>query len=275
MHILKSVAALKEYRASLNGSIVALVPTMGALHQGHASLIKKAAESSHAVIVSIFVNPTQFLAGEDFDKYPRTTEADIKLAELCGATAVFIPDARELYTDTEPKITAPAPLATILEGASRPGHFDGVCTIITKLFNLARPTHAYFGKKDTQQLIIIQNLAKTLFMDTEIIACDIVRASDGLALSSRNTYLDDAQLVEALKLSRSLLKASNLIKSGELNAATIKAAMSGCLEPLKIDYIAIVNRADLSALPAIKPGESVILVAAYVGKTRLIDNLWV
>ncbi len=275
MKILKTASELKEYRASVNGSLVALVPTMGALHAGHASLIKKASDEAHAVIVSVFVNPTQFLPNEDFESYPRSEESDIKMAELAGATAIFMPSVDEIYSETEPKILAPSPLASILEGATRPGHFDGVCTVLTKLFNLARPTHAYFGKKDAQQLIIVQNLVKTLFMDTKIVPCEIIREADGLALSSRNKYLDENELVEALKISRSLMKASNMIKAGELNSKTIISAMKEALEPLKVDYVAIVNREDLEPLENIKLNETLILVAASVGKTRLIDNLWV
>lgn len=273
MQILKTINELRQLRLQCNGS-VGFVPTMGALHSGHAQLIKSSVAQNDHTIVSIFVNPTQFLAGEDLGRYPRTPEADIKICELCGASAIFMPEPDEMYSDDEPKILAPKELSATLEGATRPGHFDGVCTVLTKFFNIINPTNAYFGKKDAQQLLIVQHMVKTLFMPVNIIPVDIVRSNDGLALSSRNSYLNDDELVQALKLSRSLMKASNLIKSGELNADQLKNAMSSCLEPLKVDYIAIVDR-NLKSVSKIELGNAIILVAAYVGSARLIDNLWV
>lgn len=273
MQILKSISEVLEFRKNCTGS-VGFVPTMGALHAGHASLIKKSVEQNDNTIVSIFVNPTQFLLGEDLDKYPRNEVGDTKICELCGASAVFFPDANEMYGKDEPLILAPKELSSSLEGALRPGHFDGVCRVLNKFFNIIRPDRAYFGKKDAQQLTIIQNMVKNFFMNLEIVPCEIVRESDGLALSSRNSYLGDDELCYALKLSRSIMKASNLIKANELNALKIKAAMSECLEPLKVDYVAIVNR-NFEPIENVELGNTIILVAAYVGKTRLIDNLWV
>ena len=273
MQILQTISQLREFRSKCSSS-VGFVPTMGALHAGHAELIKSSVTQNDHTIVSIFVNPTQFLAGEDLNRYPRTPEADIKICELCQVDAVFMPEVDEIYSEDEPKVIAPKELSSVLEGHSRPGHFDGVCTILTKFFNLIKPTNAYFGKKDTQQLLIVENMVKSLFMDINIIGIDIVRSSDGLALSSRNSYLNDDELAQALKLSRSLMKASNLIKANQLNSIEIKKSMSSILEPLKVDYIEIVDK-NLKQIENIELGNSIILVAAYVGNTRLIDNLWV
>ncbi|RAZ26305.1 pantoate--beta-alanine ligase [Campylobacter hyointestinalis subsp. lawsonii] len=273
MQILKSVSEVLEWRKNVKGS-VGFVPTMGALHGGHASLIKKSVEQNDNTIVSIFVNPTQFLPGEDLSTYPRNEEADIKICSLSGASAIFFPKESEIYTKDEPLILAPKHLSSVLEGVKRPGHFDGVCRVLNKFFNLTRPDRAYFGKKDAQQLAIVQNMVKNFFLNLEIVPCEIVRGGDGLALSSRNTYLSDSELCYALKLSRALMKASNLIKAGELSSPVIKTAMQESLEPLKVDYAEIVNR-DFEAIEKVILGNSIILVAAYVGKTRLIDNLWV
>ena len=273
MQILQTISQLRKFRSKCSSS-VGFVPTMGALHTGHAELIKSSVTQNDHTIVSIFVNPMQFLAGEDLNRYPRTPEADIKICELCQVDAVFMPEVDEIYSEDEPKVIAPKELSSVLEGHSRPGHFDGVCTILTKFFNLIKPTNAYFGKKDTQQLLIVENMVKSLFMDINIIGIDIVRSSDGLALSSRNSYLNDDELAQALKLSRSLMKASNLIKANQLNSIEIKKSMSSILEPLKVDYVEIVDK-NLKQIENIELGNSIILVAAYVGNTRLIDNLWV
>ncbi|WP_169753588.1 pantoate--beta-alanine ligase [Campylobacter mucosalis] len=273
MVVLKSVDELLNFRANLNGS-VGFVPTMGALHDGHMSLIKRAVSENENVIVSVFVNPTQFLPGEDLAKYPRREEADIKICELCGAAAIFMPEANELYFDDEPLVVAPARLASILEGKTRPGHFDGVLRVLTKLFNLVKPNNVYMGKKDAQQLIIVQNMVKTMFIPLNIVPCEIIRESDGLALSSRNAYLSEEEKCNALRISRSLFNASNLIKSGELDTKKIKEKMLGTLEPLQVNYVAVVDR-NFKELSAVELGNTIILVAAYVGKTRLIDNLWV
>lgn len=273
MKIIREISELKEFLNHIDGSI-GFVPTMGALHKGHASLITKSVEENDHTIVSTFINPTQFLPGEDFEKYPKNEAADQKICETCKASAIFIPDAKEIYFDEEPKILAPTAIASILEGASRPGHFDGVLMVINKFFNLIHPTRAYFGKKDTQQLIIVQNMAKTFFTDIEIVPCDIVREADGLALSSRNVYLDEEEKLLALKISRSLLKASNMIKNSEFDVKFIKPEMLKILEPLKVDYVAFVNR-EFKEISKIELAKSIILVAAHVGKTRLIDNIWV
>lgn len=272
MEILRTISELKNYRNSLDKK-VGFVPTMGALHAGHASLISQCRKENEVVIVSTFVNPTQFLPSEDLEKYPKNEAGDIKICENLNVDAIFIPKAEEFYTDSEPKIIAPKNLAEILEGATRPGHFDGVLQVLNKLFNLTKPQNVYMGKKDAQQLVIVRNMVKNFFMDIHIVACEIVRESDGLALSSRNVYLDEEQKMLALKISRSLIKAGNLTQNSEFDTKTIKEEMAKILEPLKIDYIAFVDR-NFSEIPQIELGNSIILVAAYVGKTRLIDNIW-
>lgn len=274
MEVLKTIEELKQFLANNSGKKIGFVPTMGALHAGHAKLIEKASIENEISIVSVFVNPTQFLPGEDFEQYPRKEEHDISVASEAKATAIFMPSSSELYFDDDVKIIAPSKLSSVLEGATRPGHFDGVCTIIAKFLCLIKPTRAYFGKKDAQQLLIIQKLVKSLFLETEIIACEIVRSGDGLAFSSRNSYLDESELMDACKLYRSLMKAKNMFASGISDSKQIKAEMIKILEPLKIDYIAICDM-DLNEIENILENSSIILIAAYVGKARLIDNLWI
>ena len=275
MQIVKDVNSLKEIRKNFKGK-VGFVPTMGALHEGHISLIKRAREENDYVIVSIFVNPTQFLEGEDLDKYPRKEEADIKICELAGVDLLFMPTIDSIYNRDELLIAAPKIRGYILEGAKRPGHFDGVLQIVMKLFNITNPTNAYFGKKDAQQLALISQMVKDYFLDVNIVPCEIVRDSNGLALSSRNAYLSEDEKQRALSLSKSLKRAAKLIGSGILNAKQLKNEMEKILlnEVDKLDYVAIVNR-EFRELKEVEIGNTIILIAAYVGKTRLIDNIWV
>lgn len=274
MQILRTIQELKAWRKALNTNDIGFVPTMGALHNGHASLIQKATNENSAVIVSIFVNPKQFLAGEDYTQYPRKEQADLAMAKGCGASACFLPSEDEFYSGDDTLISAPKELASVLEGQIRPGHFDGVCRVLNKFFNLIKPQRAYFGQKDAQQLLIVQKMVKDFFIDIEIKACQIVREADGLAISSRNAYLNEAELLEALKLSRALKKAKSLIDLGTLSSAEIKKAMKEILEPLEIDYIAITDR-NLIARDNVVLDNTLILLAVRVGKTRLIDNIWV
>lgn len=274
MQILRTIQELKAWRKALNTNDIGFVPTMGALHNGHASLIQKATNENSAVIVSIFVNPKQFLAGEDYTQYPRKEQADLAMAKGCGASACFLPSEDEFYSGDDTLISAPKELASVLEGQIRPGHFDGVCRVLNKFFNLIKPQRAYFGKKDAQQLLIVQKMVKDFFIDIEIKACQIVREADGLAISSRNAYLNEAELLEALKLSRALKKAKSLIDLGTLSSAEIKKAMKEILEPLEIDYIAITDK-NLIARDNVVLDNTLILLAVRVGKTRLIDNIWV
>ena len=266
---------LADRRAA--GARVGFVPTMGALHEGHASLMRVAREhvAGGPVVVSIFVNPMQFGAGEDLDRYPRTLEADLKLAEREGVDIVFAPSVEEVYPGGEPQVTVePGPLAEILEGRTRPGHFRGVLTVVAKLFGLVRPDVAVFGQKDYQQLALIRRMAEDLCLGVEIVGAETQREPDGLALSSRNQYLEGEQRQQALALSRTLLAAREVSEYGvdvALDAARAELRQASGVD---LDYL-VITAADLSALPDdVPPGtEGRILIAARVGTTRLIDNL--
>jgi pantoate--beta-alanine ligase len=226
------------------------------------------------VIVSIFVNPTQFLKGEDLDTYPKKIESDSKICELCKVDYLFMPQISTMYSSDEVLIKAPFLKSYTLEGERRPGHFDGVLQVVLKLFGLIQPTNAYFGKKDAQQLALIQQLVKNFFLPINIIACDIVRENDGLALSSRNVYLDEKQRLEALSISKSLKIAAKLIGSGTYDCAILKEQMEKNMNALEIEYVAFVNR-NFQEIPTIILGNSIILVAVKIGTTRLIDNIWI
>ncbi len=252
---------------------VGFVPTMGALHEGHISLIKKAKEQNDLVVVSIFLNPTQFLEGEDLEKYPKKDEADKKICELSGVDILFFPHADDIYSRDEVTLLAPKVRGYVLEGTSRPGHFNGVLTVVMKLLNIVSPTRAYFGKKDAQQLNLITLMVEQLFMDVEIVPVETLRESDGLALSSRNIYLSPTQRQEALKISASLHLAHKMLNQNILDAKTITQKMRECLEPLKVEYVAVLNR-DFELINKVEVGNSVILVEAIVGETRLLDNIW-
>ena len=273
MKIVKTIEELKRARSELKGTI-GFVPTMGALHNGHLSLMQKSIAENDHTIVSVFVNPTQFLAGEDFSTYPKRTQADIKICELAGVSILFMPTPEVMYAPLEPSLLAPSSKAYILEGLARPGHFDGVLRVVLKLFNLTKPTYAYFGKKDAQQLYLLQNMVKSFFLDLEIVPCEIVREDDGLALSSRNIYLNAKERHDALLLCESLKVATHSVIAGERDIATIKAEMLQTLSPLHVEYVEILNR-DFDTISTIEIGNSIILVCAKVGTTRLIDNLWI
>ncbi|MDP1785302.1 MAG: pantoate--beta-alanine ligase [Sulfuricurvum sp.] len=272
MIIARTVLELRASLDSQTGS-VGFVPTMGALHIGHRTLIEKARSENDRVVVSIFVNPTQFLAGEDLSKYPRREEADFKICELSGVDILFYPDVSTMYGKDEVSIKGPDVRGYILEGASRPGHFDGVLTVVMKLLNLVRATRAYFGKKDAQQLSLITQMAQNFFMSVEIIAVDTVREKDGLALSSRNVYLSEIDRTDALKLSASLKQATHLVMQGVRETNEIQRVMLSILQPLNVEYVAIVNRR-FEAISEVVIGDTIVLVAARVGTTRLIDNVW-
>ena len=274
MIIAHNIKELKEAQQLLNGTI-GFVPTMGALHQGHLSLIQQARKENDYLIVSIFVNPTQFLEGEDLDAYPRKDEADIKICELAGVDIVFMPSTDAMYEEDELCIGAPAVRGYVLEGEKRPGHFDGMLQVVMKLLNLSGATRAYFGKKDAQQLALISQMVKNYFMDVNIVPCEIVRDDNGLALSSRNVYLQGEEKERALCLSSSLKRATKLVMAGELEVDTIKKEMLEVLSDADtVEYVAIVNR-EFKALEEVEIGNTIILVAAWVGKPRLIDNLWI
>ncbi|GAA9858773.1 pantoate--beta-alanine ligase [Helicobacter pylori] len=276
MRVLETIAALREYRKSLKES-VGFVPTMGALHKGHQSLIERSLKENPHTIVSVFVNPTQFGANEDFNAYPRPLEKDLALCERLGVNAVFVPKTSEIYPyeiERRLKLYAPTFLSHSLEGAMREGHFDGVVQVVLRLFHLVNPTRAYFGKKDAQQLLIIQHLVKDLLLDIEITPCEIVRDSDNLALSSRNVYLNATQRKQALAIPKALENIKQAIDKGEKACEKLKKLGLGILETLEVDYLEFCNH-KLEPLKAIEPTNTLVLVAARVGKTRLLDNLWV
>ncbi len=272
MKILNSPQQAIAYRKNLQGNI-GFVPTMGALHEGHLSLIEKAREENDFVIVSIFVNPTQFLPGEDLDKYPRRLEADFEICRRAGVDAVFTPTPENMYTNDEVLIKAPKIKGYILEGFNRPGHFDGVVQVVNKLFNIIRPTRAYFGKKDAQQLYLIKQMVGNFFFDIEIVECETKREKDGLALSSRNIYLSDEERKRALSISKALKRAAKL-SSKTKDIKKIKKEMIEILDVDELQYIAFVDR-DFNHINEIKPANTIILIAAKVGSTRLIDNIWI
>lgn len=276
MRVLETIAALREYRKSLKES-VGFVPTMGALHKGHQSLMERSLKENSHTIVSVFVNPTQFGANEDFNAYPRPLEKDLALCEGLGVNAVFLPKTSEMYPyeiERRLKLYAPKFLSHSLEGAMREGHFDGVVQVVLRLFHLVNPTRAYFGKKDAQQLLIIQHLVKDLLLDIEIAPCEIVRDDDNLALSSRNVYLNATQRKQALAIPKALESIKQAIDKGEKACEKLKKLGLGILETLEVDYLEFCNH-KLEPLKTIDPTNTLVLVAARVGKTRLLDNLWV
>lgn len=264
--------AVKEWRRA--GETIGLVPTMGYLHEGHASLVKAAKKDCSRTIVSVFVNPTQFGPNEDFESYPRNFEQDCALLESLGVDLVFHPDPKELYEPDFCTWVETTELTKNLCGKTRPTHFRGVCTVVSKLFHIAAPDKAYFGQKDAQQLAVITRMVRDLNFDVEIIGCPIVREGDGLAKSSRNKYLNDEERKAALVLSQSLKKARSLCEAGETDTArilqTIRDVIAG--EPLaKLDYAEAVDALSMKPLAHVT-GSVLFAIAVYIGKTRLIDN---
>lgn len=263
---------VKTWKAQ--GLSVGLVPTMGYLHEGHQSLIKRAVQENDRVVVSIFVNPIQFAPNEDLETYPRDLEKDSILCNDTGADLIFHPQPEEMYPNGFSTQVVMNNLTTELCGKTRPTHFSGVCTVVGKLFNIVAPNRAYFGEKDAQQLAIIKRMVKDLNFDIEIVGCPIIRESDGLAKSSRNTYLNEQERKAALILSKSILLGKEMAANGERSSAAIIKAMTDLIntEPLaKIDYVSIVNAETIEPVDKLN-GEILAAVAVYIGKTRLIDN---
>ncbi|OCA99698.1 pantoate--beta-alanine ligase [Clostridium beijerinckii] len=273
------VKEIKELRNLIkawkrDGLSVGYVPTMGSLHEGHESLIKRAVEENDKVVVSVFVNPTQFGPNEDFDSYPRNINKDLELCINAGAAIVFNPEPSEMYYGDKSTSVSVSGLTSVLCGAKRPGHFDGVCLVVSKFLNIVSPDKAYFGEKDAQQVAVIKRMVRDLNIDVEIVACPIIREEDGLAKSSRNTYLSKDERKAALVLSRSLEIAKDALRKGERNANNIKNAIKEVLNSeslAKIDYVEIVDSDSLKSVEIIERNV-LIPIAVYIGKTRLIDN---
>jgi pantoate--beta-alanine ligase len=277
MQVIHTIADL---RAVLAGSTkTALVPTMGNLHEGHLALVREAALQGFPVVASIFVNRLQFLPHEDFDRYPRTLERDCQLLEAAGCDIVFAPDEAELYPEPQAfKVTPPGAIADLLEGEFRPGFFTGVCTVVMKLFQCVQPAVAVFGQKDYQQLMVIKAMARQFALPTEVVGAPTIRATDGLALSSRNGYLSQDERAEAVALSRALRAIAAALREGGRDVAAIERAHAAVLAAhgWHTDYLTVRRRADL--LPPTTDDLAdktplVVLAASRLGKTRLIDNL--
>lgn len=256
------------------GKSIGFVPTMGYLHEGHMSLVKAARKHTDVVVMSIFVNPLQFGPKEDYEKYPRDIKRDEALAGEAGVDIIFCPSVKEMYPEGYATYVNVESLTDSLCGASRPGHFKGVTTVVAKLFSIIKPDVAYFGQKDAQQVAVVKKMARDLNMDIEIKSMPIIRETDGLAMSSRNVYLSEDERRQALVLNQSLEKVSSLVKAGERDPANVIKAIKELIarKPLvKIDYISIVDMRSLKDVPEIS-GEVLVALAAFVGKTRLIDN---
>ena len=277
---MKVIHTIKDLQAELSvlkaqGKKVGLVPTMGALHAGHASLVKRSVNENEVTVVSVFVNPTQFNDKNDLVKYPRTLDADCKLLEACGATYAFAPSVEEMYQQPDTRQFSYAPLDTVMEGAFRPGHFNGVCQIVSKLFEAVKPHRAYFGEKDFQQLAIIREMVRQMQFDLEIIGCPIVREEDGLALSSRNARLSAEERENALKISQTLFK-SRTFAATHTVSETLKfvedaiAAVPG----LRLEYFEIVDGNTLQKVDNWNQTSYVVgCITVFCGDVRLIDNI--
>lgn len=256
------------------GLTVGLVPTMGYLHEGHESLIKRAVAENDRVVVSVFLNPTQFAPNEDLASYPRDFEADTKLCEGAGAALVFHPEPSEMYAEDACTFVDMTAVTKELCGKSRPIHFRGVCTVVNKLMNISMADRAYFGQKDAQQLAVIRRMVRDLNMNVEVVGCPIIREADGLAKSSRNTYLSEEERKAGLVLSQAVKLGQKLVAEGEKSAAAVTGAMSELIsaEPLaKIDYVSMVSWDSIEPVETIE-GPVLVAMAVYIGKTRLIDN---
>ena len=277
MEVVRRVQSMHEIcrKARVRGRRVGLVPTMGALHAGHLSLIRRTKELSDILVVSVFVNPTQFGPGEDFQSYPRDFAADVDLCIAEKVDYVFAPEANEMYPPGAQTFVEVTDLTQEFEGASRPGHFRGVATVVMKLFQIVQPTIAGFGQKDAQQAVVIERMVKDLMLGVEILVLPTVRDEDGLALSSRNRYLTSEQRQAALAIPRALAKAKEIIAGGERHADKVVAAVRELLEAeesVVVDYIELVDRERFEYVEHVG-GEMLLIVAAKVGGTRLLDNI--
>jgi pantoate--beta-alanine ligase len=279
MRIVKSVAEMQRTCRELRtgGSVLGFVPTMGALHKGHLSLVQRAKAECTVVVASIFVNPLQFAPGEDFARYPRTFDEDCTKLKAEGVEILFAPEAAEMYPDGATTTVTVAGTGDRLDGASRPGHFTGVATVVAKLFHVVGPNRAYFGQKDAAQLAVLRQMVRDLNFDVELVGCAIVRDADGLALSSRNKYLSATEREHALVLQRTLFRIERMIADGERQSAVLIQRGMETLQSVagvRADYLAVVNAMSLLPVGYAEAG-SLVAVAAYVGETRLIDNFLV
>ena len=277
---MKVIHTIKDLQAELSvlkaqGKKVGLVPTMGALHAGHASLVKRSVNENEVTVVSVFVNPTQFNDKNDLVKYPRTLDADCKLLEACGATYAFAPSVEEMYPEPDTRQFSYAPLDTVMEGAFRPGHFNGVCQIVSKLFEAVKPHRAYFGEKDFQQLAIIREMVRHMQFDLEIVGCPIVREEDGLALSSRNARLSAEERENALKISQTLFK-SRTFAATHTVSETLKFVEDAitAVPGLRLEYFEIVDGNTLQKVDNWNQTSYVVgCITVFCGDVRLIDNI--
>lgn len=276
MKVVKTIKEVREIVAEWRrqGLTVGLVPTMGYLHEGHQSLIRKSAEQNDRTVVSVFVNPIQFGPTEDLEAYPRDLERDKNAVEEAGGDLIFNPEPAEMYPSHFTSFIDTTETTELLCGAVRPIHFRGVCTVVGKLFNIVMPDRAYFGQKDAQQLATIRRFVRDLNFNIEIVPCPIIREADGLAKSSRNTYLSQTERQAALILSKSLAKGKAAIEAGERNAQKVIDIIKKNLatEPMaRVDYVEVVDFENIQRIETIK-GETLVAIAVYIGKTRLIDN---
>jgi pantoate--beta-alanine ligase len=275
MQVLTTIDELSRWRAAVTPPL-GFVPTMGFLHEGHLSLVRRARFENNRVVVSIFVNPTQFGPNEDFQRYPRDLKRDLGLLETVQVDAVFTPETHEMYPVEASTIVEVEALSGILEGASRPGHFRGVATVVCKLFQLVQPHRAYFGEKDYQQLQVIRRMVHDLRMPIEVVGCPTVREPDGLAMSSRNVYLSPPERRAAVALSQALSQAGRLFRDGVREASRLQTEVQNLLEKeslIRIDYVAIVHPHTLQPVATLTPEGAVICLAVWIGHTRLIDNI--
>jgi len=276
VRVVKTIAEMQSLSRErrMRGSVIGFVPTMGALHEGHLSLVRRARSECDTVVASIFVNPLQFGPNEDFAKYPRTFEADCISLKSEGVDVLFAPDAAEMYPNGSVTTVTVSEIGDRLDGASRPGHFIGVATVVAKLFHVVGPTRAYFGQKDAAQLAVLRQMVRDMNFDVELVACAIVRDKDGLALSSRNKYLSETERGHALVLHRTLLQVERTIAKGEWRSTQLVRAGLEALNAeagVRVDYLAILDAKTLLPVPSAETG-TLVAVAAYVGRTRLIDN---
>jgi pantoate--beta-alanine ligase len=279
MQIGKSIAEMQRICRELRreNRVLGLVPTMGALHEGHLSLVRRARAECGVVAASIFVNPLQFGPGEDFAKYPRTFEDDGRQLETGGVEILFAPEVAEMYPEGATTTVTVSGIGDRLDGASRPGHFTGVATVVAKLFHVVSPARAYFGQKDAAQLAVLRQMVRDLNFDVALVGCAIVRDADGLALSSRNKYLSATEREPALVLHRALLRIEQMIANGEhKSSALLQGGMESLLAvpEVRIDYLAIVDANSLLPVASVGTG-TLVAIAAYIGQTRLIDNFQV